>query len=470
MPGLVNTSGGRWCVYTHPVRSEGRINLRQVIVFVAVALVLNVQFTWWVLRSLEENEERLALQRELVEMRARAAALRLEGLLGEAGWALERRAEELAGRWQEPWMQVRVLTSSQGVEPGFQRHGDKVSYHAPLPGRGQVQAVLDPRAPERWLAELDPELRLQAAQRTGGMPAAALAPPLDHWAVTLDSPKWEEALSRYRQRIVMVVAQGGLLVAAMLVAIVLVWTAVRREGQRERQHQNFVSAVTHELKTPLAGIRLALETVLSGRVDDEGRERFLRNALIDAERLSGLVQKVLEVTRYAGGAHRLAVEVGDFSELVAQEVAAAARRAEAREVVLEAEIEERVQVPFDDEAMAIVVSNLLENALKYAARGNPPRVQVGLALVRGEAVLHVTDNGVGIDGKDLEAIFQPFYRANDEVTRRTPGTGIGLYVAREIVAAHGGKLTAASRGRGQGATFRLTLPGASRYTDEEFSE
>ncbi len=452
------------------MRSEGRINLRQVIVFVAVALVLNVQFTWWVMRSLEENQERLALQRELVEMRARFAAVRLERVLAEAGWALERRAGEGAGQPEGPWKEVQVLSLPGVVGPAFQRRGEEVRYVAPLPGGGQVQAVLDPQAPARWLAELDPELRLLVVEGTTGRPAASLAPPLDRWVVSLESQKWDEALSRYRQRIVVVVAQGGLLVAAMIVAVVLVWTAVRREGQRERQHQNFVSAVTHELKTPLAGIRLALETVLSGRVDDEGRERFLRNALIDAERLSGLVQKVLEVTRYAGGAHRLAVEVGDFSELVAQEVAAAARRAEAREVALDANIEDGVQVPFDDEAMAIVVSNLLENALKYAARGKPPRVHVGLSLARGEAVLEVTDNGVGIDGKDLEAIFRPFYRANDEVTRRTPGTGIGLYVAREIVAAHGGRLSAASRGRGQGATFRLTLPGASRYTDEEFSE
>ncbi len=470
MVGLVNTSAGWQGVYTHAVRSEGRINLRQVIVFVAVALVLNVQFTWWVMRSLEENEERLALQRELVEMRAHVAALRLQGWLAEEGWALQRRAHQGTGQPEGPWREVQVLASSGAVEPGFRRSGDEVRYDAPLPGGGEVQALLDPQAPQRWLQEFDPELRLLAVERTAGMPAAVLAPPLDRWAVSLAGPKWEEALSRYRQRVVVVVAQGGLLVAAMIVAIVLVWTAVRREGERERQHQNFVSAVTHELKTPLAGIRLALETVLSGRVDDEGRERFLRNALIDAERLSGLVQKVLEVTRYAGGAHRLAVEVGDFSELVAQEVAAAARRAEAREVVLEADIEDGVQAPFDDEAMAIVVSNLLENALKYAARGHPPRVQVSLTLARGEAVLQVTDNGVGIDSKDLEAIFRPFYRANDEVTRRTPGTGIGLYVAREIVAAHGGKLSAASRGRGQGATFRLTLPGASRYTDEEFSE
>lgn len=447
------------------MRSEGRIHLRQVIVFVAVALLLNVQFTWWVVRSLEENEDRLAQSQALVEARARGAALLLQTRLAEAALELERRPQQPVG----PWVTVRI-SSAPAPELGYREELGEVLYRLPLPTGGHLVAVLDPQAPVQWLHTYDPELRLVAAGVANGAPAAPLGPPFDGRVVALDQSKWGAELSRYRQRIVVVVAQGGLLVAAMVVAVVLVWTAVRREGQRERQHQNFVSAVTHELKTPLAGIRLALETVLSGRVDDEGRERFLRNALIDAERLSGLVQKVLEVTRYAGGAHRLAVELGDFSELVAQEVTAASRRAEGREVVLRANVEEGIQVAFDDEAMAIVCSNLLENALKYAARGNPPRVEVSLALVRGEAVLQVTDNGVGIDAKDLEAIFQPFYRANDEVTRRTPGTGIGLYVAREIVAAHGGKLTAISRGRGQGATFRLVLPGASRYTEEEVSE
>lgn len=449
--------------------SEGRLNLRQVIVFVAVALVLNVQFTWWVVRSLEENEERLGATQALVVARARAAALAVQAALAEAALAVERHGERLAAKPEPPWVVVRL-----GLLPvrawGWEEREGEVWYRAPGPAGGAWEARLDPEAPSRWVAAFDPELRLVAQHEGAGLPGAALTAPLAGWVVTLGRAKWEEALARYRQRTVMVVAQGVLLVAAMIAAIVLVWTVVRREGQRERQHQNFVSAVTHELKTPLAGIRLALETVLSNRVDGEGRERFLRNALIDAERLSGLVQKVLEVTRYAGGAHRLAVEVGDFSELVAQEVAAAARRAEAREVTLEAQIEEGIQAPFDDEAMAIVCSNLLENALKYAARGAPPRVQVSLSLVRGEAVLLVTDNGVGIDAEDLEAIFRPFYRANDEVTRRTPGTGIGLYVAREIVAAHGGKLVATSGGRGKGATFRLTLPGASRYAEEELAE
>jgi signal transduction histidine kinase len=242
---------------------------------------------------------------------------------------------------------------------------------------------------------------------------------------------------------------------------------LRREGRRERQHQNFVSAITHELKTPLAGIRLAIETVLSGRVDAEGQKKFLGNALADAERLSDLVQKVLEVTRYAGGAHRLNLEIGDFTELVESEMTAAGRRAAARGVVLEEELEQGVQAPFDPEAMAIVCSNLLENALKYAKGGDQPRVRVTLRLDGGVAVLEVRDNGIGIAARDLASIFQPFFRAADEVTRRTPGTGIGLYVASEIVAAHGGRLTAASDGPGMGATFQLTIPGASLFSVDD---
>lgn len=230
----------------------------------------------------------------------------------------------------------------------------------------------------------------------------------------------------------------------------------------------FVSNVTHELKTPIAGIRLALETVLSGRVDDDGRTRFLTNALADTERLGDLVEKVLEVTRYTGGAHRLRIAPGDVSQLVEEELRAAERRALARGVELTAEVEPGIQAPIDPEALAIVISNLLENALKYA-QGQPPRVGVRLGLERGEAVLEVKDNGVGITASEIEAIFRPFYRAGDEVTRRTPGTGIGLFVAREIVGAHGGRLTAASDGPGKGATFRLVLPGAEALAEEEFS-
>ena len=93
---------------------------------------------------------------------------------------------------------------------------------------------------------------------------------------------------------------------------------------------------------------------------------------------------------------------------------------------------------------------------------------VHVRVERGDAIIEVKDNGIGISGPELEAIFKPFYRAGDDVTRRTPGTGIGLFVAREIVAAHGGRLTASSQGRGKGATFRIVLPGAELLPEEGF--
>jgi signal transduction histidine kinase len=265
------------------------------------------------------------------------------------------------------------------------------------------------------------------------------------------------------------VVEGTLFLAAMVSAVVLLWVALRREGERERQHENFVSAITHELKTPLAGIRVALETVLRGRADPEGSRRFLTNALTDADRLGDLIQKVLEVTRYTGGGHRLGIALGDLSQLVEEEVMAAERRAAARGIELDTDITPGVQASFDPEALGIVVSNLLENALKYA-QGEPSRVAVRLAIEQGEAVLDVEDNGIGIAAAELETIFRPFYRANDEVTRRTPGTGIGLFVAREITVAHGGRLTASSAGPGLGARFRLVLPGAGILPEDDFSE
>src|SRR5208337_504611 len=107
-----------------------------------------------------------------------------------------------------------------------------------------------------------------------------------------------------------------------------------------------------------------------GRVDDQGRTRFLTNALADSERLADLVDKVLEVTRYAGGAHRLRIMPGDLSQLVEEQVMVAERRAVARSIEIQREVVEGIQAPFDPEALPIVVSNLMENALKYA-QGSP---------------------------------------------------------------------------------------------------
>lgn len=452
------------------MRARSGPGLKHLVIFVIVAVVVNAQYTWWVVESLRENREQLELERRLMLARAEVAALKIAGRLHTSVSRIVELPRGVIPAAADPFPEVRVIETTPEAAAGWRTEDDRPAFLWPLRGGLAAVAFLDPESPRRWLAVSDASLRLvDAAQGSAGPPRVALPAPLDHLAVAPDLAEWNEELARYRRRVVIMVGEGTLFLAAMVSAVFLLWVALRREGERERQHESFVSAITHELKTPLAGIRVALETVLRGRVDPEGATRFLANALTDADRLGDLIEKVLEVTRYTGGGHRFNIALGDLSQLVEEEVMAAERRAAARGVELAADVAPGVQASFDPEALGIVVSNLLENALKYA-QGSPSRVAVRLAIEAGEAVLDVEDNGIGIAAQELETIFQPFYRASDAVTRRTPGTGIGLYVAREIAVAHGGRLVASSAGPGLGARFRLVLPGADALPDDDFSE
>jgi signal transduction histidine kinase len=452
------------------VSVKSALGLKHLVIFVIVAVVVNAQYTWWVVESLREHRERLDLERRLILARAEVAALKIASRLNRSVTRIVELPRGVIPATADPFPEVRVAAIASDAAAGWRTEEDRPAFLWPLGGARAAFAFLDPESPRRWLAVTDPTLRLvDAAAGESTLPRVALAAPLDRLAVAPGIEQWNGLLATYRRSVVVVVIEGTIFLAAMVSTVVLLWTALRREGERERQHQNFVSAITHELKTPLAGIRVALETVLRGRADPEGSKRFLANALTDADRLGDLIQKVLEVTRYTGGAHRLTIALGDLSQLVEEEVVAAERRAAARGVELGADLTPGVQASFDPEALGIVVSNLLENALKYA-QGDPAHVAVRLSVVQGEAVLEVEDDGVGIAKGELEAIFKPFYRANDAVTRRTPGTGIGLFVAREIAVAHGGRLVASSPGRGLGAKFSLILPGADVLPEEEFSE
>jgi len=255
----------------------------------------------------------------------------------------------------------------------------------------------------------------------------------------------------------MMVSEGSFFALLLFVLIGLLWMSLRREVELQRQHRNFLSAITHELKSPLAAIRLSLETVASGRASPEAVPRFLSNALDDASRLQDLVQKVLEATRYGEGGSRIERRHADLSTVVADSVDTFARSALAVGARVESGIENGLWAEIDAEAIAIAVSNLLENAIKYG--GAPPLVSVRLATRNGDAVLEVGDNGGGIPRDEIPMIFQRFYRAGDEMTRTTRGTGLGLYLVQQIIAAHGGSVSVMETGP-EGTRFEVVIPGA----------
>lgn len=278
------------------------------------------------------------------------------------------------------------------------------------------------------------------------------------WAV------WDGILEEYRRRIVMMVSEGAFFAVLLVVFMGLLWRTFRREVDLERQHRNFLSAITHELKSPIAAIRIALETVSSGRAEGEVSRRFIGNALGDVERLDRLVQKVLQATRFGSRFASLRRQRRSLSWIVERALAVFEPGATAAGATIETEIADDVWAEVDDEAMTIAVSNLLENALKYG--GRPAEIAVDLKIEDDNAVLEVSDNGDGIPKEEIPLVFHRFYRAGDEMTRTTQGTGLGLYLVQRIVKAHHGTVEVAATGGG-GTVMRVTVPGATAGGDGE---
>lgn len=275
---------------------------------------------------------------------------------------------------------------------------------------------------------------------------------------------WEEMLDEYRKRIVMMVSEGAFFAVLLVVFMGILWRTFRREVELERRHRNFLSAITHELKSPIAAIRVALETVVRGRADQETSRRFIANALSDTDRLDRLVQKVLQATRYGSGASGIRTGRKSLSWVAERAIATFEPGAAASGATLTAEIDDDLWAEVDDEAMAIVVSNLLENALKYG--GDPAEIRVSLRAEDDLAILDVSDNGDGIAEGEVPLIFDRFYRAGDELTRTSQGTGLGLYLVQRIMKAHQGTVSVADTGP-DGTTMRVTLTGVETGEDRE---
>ncbi len=436
------------------------VTLKHLAVTVLVVVLVNAQLTWWIVFVLRENRMRLGLERGRMVAATELEAERLAHRLEQAELALAAALTDGARIEAEPPPEPFSSWSRQD-QPCARlwsvRPPAELSLRLPAEA-GCVTAVVAAGTAERMLAVAPGvELVMPAGVSAAAAPPSIAVEAAPSIAVRPAAAPWSAALRGYRHRILMMVSEGTFFAILLLVLVALLWRTLRREAELERQHRNFLSAITHELKSPLASMRLALETVLSGRADEISSRRFLNNALQDAERLQDLVQKVLETTRYGHGAHTLRQREASLSQLVARAADAVRVRVESAGGEITSEIEPLVCAVIDEEALAIAVSNLLENAVKYG--GRKPRVRVRLAAEHGRAVLEVSDTGDGIPAEEAPFVFDMFYRAGDELSRTSQGTGLGLYLVRQIVHAHRGTVRIASTGP-EGTTFRVELPGA----------
>ncbi len=249
---------------------------------------------------------------------------------------------------------------------------------------------------------------------------------------------------------------GTILFLLLIAGLGLLVILLLREVQLNERQSNFISAVTHELKTPVASLRLYLDTLQLRDVTDERREAFYRTMGQDLERLNATINSVLNAAMYSDRAP-IEQEPLDFSKLVHRSIELTRSRHQLGVEAIRYAGPESLTVSGDAGALETAVLNLLDNAVKYSR--DEVSVDVTLDLdERGATRLRVHDDGIGMSRGDLRFIFNRFYRIGAEVRRRRTGTGLGLFIVHTVVKKHGGKVVGESGGPDRGSTFTLTLP------------
>ena len=259
---------------------------------------------------------------------------------------------------------------------------------------------------------------------------------------------------------------GVFLFAILIAGVVLNTVFLVREIRRNERQDSFLNAVTHELKTPIASIRLYLDTLERHPVDESQRQRFYATMRSDTDRLLTTVEQVLKAGEL-GQRRRIQQRSRlELRPLVAECIATVLSRNHlSAEAIQLAEIpgDVRLFVSANPEDLRTAILNLLDNAVKYSPQGVHVRCRLSIEQYTW-AVLSISDTGLGIPPNELRRIFKRFYRASSNDRVKIKGTGLGLFLVRIIARQHGGEVTAASEGLGRGTTMSLKLPLAVRDT------
>jgi signal transduction histidine kinase len=236
------------------------------------------------------------------------------------------------------------------------------------------------------------------------------------------------------------IGEGSIFLLVILIGAVFVYRVVRRQIKMAQQQQNFMMAITHELKTPIAIAKLNLETLQKHKLEEGKQQKLIHATLQEANRLNTLTNNILISSQLEGGGYKLLKEELDFSSLTANCVQDFHSRFPERK--MNSRIEEDIDISGDPVLLQILVNNLLDNAIKYA----PPASAIHLTLQKNAqgVFLKVADEGPGIAGEEKKKVFERFYRIGNEQVRKTKGTGLGLYLCKKIALDHNAGISVAN--------------------------
>lgn len=277
------------------------------------------------------------------------------------------------------------------------------------------------------------------------------------WTIMLGRKIGQEELASDKVLLVL----GAIAFAGVTAVLALLSAFLVREIREVRRQDSFIDSVTHELKSPLASLKLCLETLGRSNLDGTQREKLRSMMLQDVDRLTAFIDDVLQSSRLSHESATINLDDVDVGHLLRTCATTVMHRHRVDETALVVDCPENLVVVCDGTALEIAFKNLIDNALKYSGEVANVRVVARHDPTKARLEVEVRDNGIGIEAGDLRRVFDRFYRVDDESVRRRKGTGLGLFVVSALIKNLGGKVVAESDGLGKGTTMRVIIPAPS---------
>ena len=247
----------------------------------------------------------------------------------------------------------------------------------------------------------------------------------------------------------MIISEGAVFLLILIVGFFITYRSLRKEVQVSAQQKNFLLAITHELKTPIASIKLYIQTLIKRDLEEDKKRDILGRCVKDADRLNGLVENILLATKIDDDSFPLSKENLNLSEMM-ESISLELLENSGRNVSIEFFVQPDVVFKGDKDAFTSIITNLVSNALKYS----PEKSTICVTLVQkeGETALSISDEGAGVIRDETEKIFEKFFRSGNEETRKQKGTGLGLYIVKKMVNQHEG-LIQVKKNKPKGSIF-----------------
>ncbi|HTD40721.1 MAG TPA: ATP-binding protein [Mucilaginibacter sp.] len=257
------------------------------------------------------------------------------------------------------------------------------------------------------------------------------------------------------QRTAMILGEGSMFILVFTVGAISLHKSIKKERRLQEQKKNFLLSVTHELKSPLASIKLLLQTIQKRDLTKQQVHDFINKSLLDIERLDDMVENMLLASKIDNRSYTFPKAEFNLSALVDNIVnRLQLNKCDLTQQLINAEIEPKIEITGDKFALTSVVTNLIENAIKYS--GPCEVVDVKLYSRDSKIYLEVADHGIGIADAEKNRIFERFYRVGSEETRNTKGTGLGLYIVKEVLDKHEASISVKDN-EPQGSVFEVVF-------------